>query len=179
MDWTVVLVALITGGVGWLSAREAAQGTIRGIEAENERLREQRDEANRSHRQAYYHQALNALERFDQMVTNVLPFRTGEFMPWLETFRGIVTGVSLFGRTDVGRAADDVYAAILKLESDALSEYGGAPFMPDHDLRGTHAELVQGFQGKRAVLLALMRDDVAPERALGPGETSVDPVDPG
>jgi hypothetical protein len=156
-----VAPAGITGLLGYFAARLGANGTIRQVEAEKERLRAQYDQAARDHRQNYYHQAMNALERLRQGLTFSLPFATGEFMPWLETWRTIVTGVVVFGTDGARVAAEAMNRVVIEIE-DTLEAPEGAYFFPLADVRTSHAELWQSFIETRDELLAGMREDVAP-----------------
>jgi hypothetical protein len=75
-DWTTVATTLGAAGIaglgglagGWYGARKTAEVSIKQVEADNERLREQHREDHLRNRQGTYHNLLNALAAFRSLL---------------------------------------------------------------------------------------------------------------
>jgi hypothetical protein len=158
LDLTVVLTTLIGAGAGFGGSWLGYRGTIRTLEAENARLREQREAEHFAHRQGYYHRTLILLDQLHKAITNVLGMTEGEFLPWLQRFQEDIAGTTLFGHAPVQTASEKMYTAVLEVES-ALPDTSSQPIP---DLRAEHPDVVQRFEEARAQLLNAMQDDVTP-----------------
>jgi hypothetical protein len=118
----VVAASLITGVVAiagyfatYYGSKRQAETHIQSVErqtavelakvnAENERLRRQHQEAERQHRQGTYHHMLAVLDRMDMYATGYAPDDESAYMVTLEEFNNLVGGIHLFAPQSV-RAA--------------------------------------------------------------------------
>jgi hypothetical protein len=130
-----VWTAAITGAVGisanmttYLVSRRSAKTAARAAEkqaevelakvtADNERLREQVREAERSNRQGTYHRMLAVISRMDLFGTGGHPDDESDYKAALDEYNTLAGGVRLFGAEAVRNALDN-----MTLEMDRLAE---------------------------------------------------------
>jgi hypothetical protein len=129
-DWTIIVTTLgaasISGGLGYLTAKRSSDVALRGVEAENERLRTGYDEAHFQHRQAIYHDFLDSAYRFHQDAGGIEPFdRPKEYREWSRMFEHRLTAVRLFGTDEASHAAQRLADAISA--AMAAPQYDGGP----------------------------------------------------
>jgi hypothetical protein len=158
IDWTVVLTTGIGALAGFGGTYLGYRGTIRTLEAENTRLREQRAEEHFRHRQGYYHRTLILVDRLHKAITGVLGMDAGEFLPWLQQFQAEIAGTTLFGREAVQKASERMYESVLEVESKLTD----TATYPVPDLRETHADVIRRYESRRNGLLTVMQEDVTP-----------------
>jgi hypothetical protein len=103
----VIWAAAIAGAVGvggnvaqYLGVRRQTGVESAKVEAENQRLRQQVRDAERSNRQGTYHRTLAVLDRFDMSPTGYNPGSEEDYMVALEGFNNMV-GIHLFGAQSV------------------------------------------------------------------------------
>jgi len=168
-DWTVIITSLgsvsIGGGIGLLSARLSGRVALRGVEAENERRREQHQEEHFRHRQGVYHDFLNVERALSpwSVLSNAV---TTEDMPALfSRLNESYNAVTLFGTDPVIESARDLLDVYARMSERAQMLFEGDPAerlsIAMDDMRD---EVEKARQG----LIQAMRDDVGHGRAGKP-----------
>ena len=119
MDWTVVLTTLIGAGAGFGGTYLGYRGTIKALEAENTRLREERAAEHFNHRQSYYHTTLILLDRLHKAITGVIGMEGGDFLFWMQQFQGAIAGTTPSLRSRTGSIRGDVQGRACRRAGDA------------------------------------------------------------
>jgi hypothetical protein len=104
----VIWAAAIAGAVGiagnaaqYLGARQQADVELAKVQAENERLRQQVRESERSNRQDTYNRLLAVLDRLDMFATGYHPEDQATYTSAVEELNNLIGGVHLFGAEEV------------------------------------------------------------------------------
>jgi hypothetical protein len=160
-DWTLISTTLgtasITGLLGYVVAKRNGDVALRGVEAENGRLREQHREDHFRHRQGSYHDFLNAERavRF-RFATSGTGRPAEEFIPLFGKLDDTYNGVILFGSPSVIETSEvllDCYQQVSRMMDD---EFGDAPDALSRAL----AQMSEPLEDARRELVIAMRDDV-------------------
>lgn len=107
-----VAVALITAGttgvigalgnvLTWNAGRRVADVEQLRIESESERLQMQHSEAERQHRQSYYHQALLLVTELSTLGGGYVDLSRDIFDGWVHRYWSVAAGIDLFGAEQV------------------------------------------------------------------------------
>jgi hypothetical protein len=159
-DWTLIVTTLgtasITGGLGYLVAKRNGDVALRGIEAENDRLREQHREDHFRNRQGTYHNFLNVDRALRYRLALSGKHRSAEEIVTLftkldETYNGVI----LFGSPRVIETIEPVleyYRGIPK-RAEELGDTADA-------LSKAIEQTSEALDRARNDLLKAMRDDV-------------------
>jgi hypothetical protein len=156
LNWNVVLPTAVTGATAslvalfnWLGNRTTAASANRQVEAEAQRLREQRDEEHLQHRQGLYHDLLNR-ERAELHVLADETKTPEERTAAVIAIQELLNNALLFGTHDVASRAAELAAALAPMRRAAL-QGEPLPGTPWFDLR---RELINA-----------MRHDVSADRS--------------
>jgi ribosomal protein S20 len=169
-----ILAALIAGGVGvvgsittFLATRSQAKTAIKTVEshasvelqkveAENERLRQQHRETERSHRQGTYHRLLANLDQQALMASDLeaSPERYDEIV---KDFYFLTAAVNLFGADPVRDAMQDVIEVLGRMGS-AIARESGSP-LDGH--RSVYPRFADELAARELPMIEAMRADIA------------------
>jgi hypothetical protein len=164
-DWTVILTSLaaasVAGLAGYAGARMQAQVAMRGIEAENarlrdridadsERLREQHREEHFRHRQGVYHDLLDADRLMIRLAPRAPQLPMREIDAVFSNLDHTANAVRLFGAPRVWDEAEKLLVLYAEIAEDA-DRIGMMTALEKSDA---------ALSSARAVLLEAMRDDV-------------------
>jgi hypothetical protein len=140
---TAVLLALgpavVTGLVGYRSAMVQAAVSMRGVEAENERLVGQHREDERQRRLTGYHDFLTLIYRLDAMMAGFAPLSQDAFEEWLDNFQRLYGAINLTASEPVRVRVAEMKAALDAIGMEACRIGGDASFerkFADSYLRG-------------------------------------------
>lgn len=129
---TAVLLALgpaiVTGLVGYRSAMLQAAVSIQGVEAENERLRDERRESERQRRLGGYHDFLSLMHRLDAMMAGFSPLSKEAFDAWLDHFQSLYGGIDLYGSDAVRGQLVSVKDVLDEIGTEARRQRGNDAF---------------------------------------------------
>jgi hypothetical protein len=180
-DWTLILTTVgaagVTGGFGYLAAKQGARASMRQaeqqhqtalaqVEAENERLREQHREDHLRNRQGTYHSFMTAdrrlfslLDRMSEMLGR--DSLLADVMEKYDEWHHLAMGVELFGSNE----ARDAIKSLMQAYGDAIesAHRRAAETGEDEDalLAAYLGENATTLDNARMVLIAAMRADVA------------------
>jgi hypothetical protein len=159
-DWTLIATTLgtasITGLLGYLVAKRNGEVTLRGVEAENERLREQHREDHFRHRQGSYHDFLNVERALRFRFATSGKGRTAEeFIPLFGKLDDTYNGVILFGSPAVIEASEVLLDCYQEVAGTANELGDVADALPR-----AMAQMNQPLEDARRDLVRAMRDDV-------------------
>jgi hypothetical protein len=129
---TAVLLALgpaiVTGVVGYRGAMLQAAVSIKGVEAENERLRQEQREGERQRRLGSYHDFLSLMHRLDAMMAGFAPLSKEAFDGWLDAFQSLYGGIDLYGSDSVREQLAKAKDVLDEIGTEARRERGGESF---------------------------------------------------
>jgi hypothetical protein len=109
------LVSRGSAAVAMRTADKHAEVEIAKFSAENERLRQQIRETERSNRRDTYQRLLAVLDRMDMFATGYNPKEEAEYMVALEQLNNLIGGVHLFGADNVRHALGPLTAELERL----------------------------------------------------------------
>lgn len=165
-DWTLILTTLgtasITGLFGYRVAQRNGDVALRGIEAENDRLREQHREDHLRNRQGTYHNLITA----DQNLQNALGHGSDNPTVALDQFRHLGNGAVLFGSDAVKDAVPALLAQYVLAVREAQELAGDKPPSPA-DIRTAFEEHRGGIHAASNAMIQAMREDVGPKDEAG------------
>ncbi len=156
-DWTVILTSIgtasVAGVVGFKAAAMQARVSLRGIEAENGRLREQHKEDHFRHRQGVYHDFLDA----EMLLLRAGMSSEGDLQVVLAGFSHARNAVLLFGSEPVKEAAESLFDFHIGVADRAavLIAAGGS----ENPVRDAYRETGDTLMGLRETLVAAMRTE--------------------
>lgn len=156
-DATTVLLtlgpAIVTGAVGYSSARLQARSAFEHVAGELDRLRQEQHESERQRRLTSYLDFLTLVYRLDAMMAGFAPLSKEAFEGWLDSFQSLSAGIDLFG-------SEHVHAS-LSAVNEVLDQIG---------IRARHSRSSEPFEQKFAAAYFHRRADLADAMEAVAGE---------
>jgi hypothetical protein len=146
---------VVLAGLAYLGARQQNETARFGIAEESERARESRDEDHFRHRQAVYHDYLDAIRALGPLMLD-LGHTLADFLGWRADYEHRLNAVVLFGTPAVRDAADKMHALILLIGRDDE----GNPLTQDREVNDHYWSMTDTIRDRFRAVVNAMRADL-------------------
>jgi hypothetical protein len=144
-------------GFNYLGARQQNATARHGIDAQSTREHEARGEDHFRHRQALYHNYLDAYRELQAIILAERP-NSDRILEWRRGYEHCLNAVVLFGSEPVRQAADSLHNIVKDLNRDTT----GGELTSDRAIQQRMEELSDDLGRQFRTAVDAMRADIAP-----------------